>query len=152
MSYADINKWISGETDVFDPHHIPLPSGESNPQKESSPPRSSFWGFTYPAIAIVVLAIVTVLGLVLSTRYAVEPLAAAAKSAHSDSTTAPTSVSRINDPPPNLHQRTTTFSDARLTASLKKLDRPFSVAAGCFRSVAAATIGYWAGPPRTSII
>lgn len=113
MSHADIEKWISGETEVFDPHQIALPNGDSNPQKESSSVRPFFRRFTQPAIAIVVvcLGIGTVVGFVISTQYSVEPLAAAAMSAQSaDETT-------IDDPPPNLHQRTTTLSDTGLTTS-----------------------------------
>src|SRR5256885_8434740 len=54
-----------------------------------------------------------VVGFVISTRYSVEPLATAAMSAQSpDETT-------IDDPPPNLHQRTTTLSDTGLTTPLK---------------------------------
>src|SRR4051812_19473126 len=33
MSHADIEKWVSGEIEVFDPHQIALPSGDSNPQR-----------------------------------------------------------------------------------------------------------------------
>ena len=115
MSHADIEKWISGEIEVFDPHQIALPSGDSNPQKESSSMRPFFRRFTQPAIAIVVvcLGIGTAVGFVISTRYSVEPLAAAAMSAQSADETA------IDDPPPNLHQRTTTLSDTGLTTSLK---------------------------------
>jgi hypothetical protein len=115
MSYADIEKWISGEIEVFDPHQIALPSGDSKPPKESLSVRPFLRRFTQPAIAIVVvcLGIGTAVRFVISTRYSVEPLAAAAMSAQSADETA------IDDPPPNLHQRTTTLSDTGLTTSLK---------------------------------
>jgi hypothetical protein len=115
MSYADIEKWISGEIEVFDPHQIALPSGDSKPPKESLSVRPFLRRFTQPAIAIVVvcLGIGTAVRFVISTRYSVEPLATAAMSAQSaDETT-------MDDPPPNLHQRTTTLSDTGLTTSLK---------------------------------
>jgi hypothetical protein len=31
MSHADIEKWISGEIEVFDPHQIALPSALDGP-------------------------------------------------------------------------------------------------------------------------
>src|SRR4051794_2421111 len=104
MSHADIEKWISGEIEVFDPHQIALTSGDSNPQKESSSVRPFFRRFTQPAIAIVVvcLGIGTVVGFVISPRFSVERLAAAAMSVQSAGETA------IDDPSPNLHQPTTT--------------------------------------------
>jgi hypothetical protein len=114
MSHADIEKWISGEIEVFDPHQIALPNGDSNPQKESSSVRPFFRRFTQPAIPIVVVCLgIGMIGFVISTRYSVEPLAAAAMSAQSADETA------IDAPPPNLPQRTTTLSDTGLTTSLR---------------------------------
>jgi hypothetical protein len=127
MSYADIDKWISGEIEVFDPHQIALPGCDSNPQKESLSMQPAFRRFTHPAIAIVVVAlgIGTLVGSVISTRYSVEPLAAA-MSAHSGDTTA------IDDPQPNLHQRTTTLPHAGLAASLKDGMDPSLLPLGAF--------------------
>jgi hypothetical protein len=52
-----IDKWISGEIEVFDPHQIALPGCDSNPQKESSSMQPFFRRFTHPAIAIGVVAL-----------------------------------------------------------------------------------------------
>jgi hypothetical protein len=137
MSHADIEKWISGEIEVFDPHQIALPSGDSNLQKESSSVRPFFRRFTQPAIAIVVvcLGIGTVVGFIISTRFSVEPVAAAAMSAQSAGEIA------IDDPPPNLHQRTTALSNTDLTTSLKD-----SMALSLSPTVASASL-----PPRQSV-
>jgi hypothetical protein len=116
MSYADINKWINGETDVFDRRQIPPPLSDSNAQNESPAVRSSFWRFLHPAIGIVVgtLSVATVIGLILA-RYSVEPFPTAPKAQHSANSIAAMDVSR----PPKVHWRTFTLSDAGLTAFLK---------------------------------
>ena|SRR6202043_255208 len=126
MSRTDINKWISGETDFFfDPRQMPPSvSTGSNPREERSRARPSFWKLTHPAIVTVLgtLGFVTVVGVVISIRYSVEPFAAAdATSRHSAVARAAMSVSPVDDPIRALPQRTTTLSDARIAAFLKEV-------------------------------
>lgn len=113
MSHADIEKWISGEIETFDPHQIAF-SDRHNPDKASSSFRT-LGRFTPPAIAIVVAALGmgTGVGFGISTRSSVQPLAAPSISAHTGD------LAAIKGPPANLHQHTTTLSDTVLTTFLQ---------------------------------
>jgi hypothetical protein len=118
MSHADINKWISGETEVFDPRQLPPPSrgSNSNSQKESSRARSSFWRSTQPVIGILLgaVGIATLIVLVILSRQSEGPFAAANTAQHSAKAATAMGVSRIDDPAPDLHKRTTALSTALL--------------------------------------
>jgi hypothetical protein len=81
MTVSDINKWISGETEVFfDTREMP-PSvtADGNLGAERSTVRPSIQKFVRPAITVVVgaFASVVLVSLVISMRHSVEPLPAA---------------------------------------------------------------------------
>jgi hypothetical protein len=131
MSRTDIDKWINGETEVFfDPRRTAPATSDSNRRNEGPPVRRLFWKFTRPAIVIGVagLGVVTVVGLFTSTRYSGQPFAAAdTMPRHIANPTIAMGVSRADEPRPNLHQWTTTLSDAGITTVLKDwVDPPVS--------------------------
>ena len=128
---ADINKWISGDTDIFLATGLVL---EKNVLRhESSMGWSLVWRLMHcrMAVALGVLAFVTVVSLVILTRYPPERLWAA---------TSTTRVSWEREPdgpmpakqatteplptlvPPILNQRTPTPSDPQLAAFLKEVE------------------------------
>jgi hypothetical protein len=144
MTIGDINKWISGETDVFfDTHQMP-PSvtADSNPGAGGgSTARPSIPKFAHPAITAVVgaLASVALVTLVIWMRQPVETFPVAeAKLTPSDGGATSTRASAVEDaiwstpvkPPteiiptlttPPLNQPTTMLSDAQVAAFLSEV-------------------------------
>jgi hypothetical protein len=142
MSLADINKWISGESEgFFDPRQTP-PSvtADSNPGEETSTAQPSIRKFVGLAIAALVGASVASAFFVILMRHSVEPSPAAhAKLPPSDSGTTFTGSraegdagwsTLVTSPPteivpalamPILNQQTTTPSDAEFAAFLREV-------------------------------
>jgi hypothetical protein len=143
MTLANINKWISGEAEVFDSRQTSTSfvTVDSNPGKEMSTARRSSRKFEHIGIIAVVgaFASVALVCFVLAMRYPGEPSLVADRTAQpsgvgatSMSATAAEDASRstpVTPPPPEtsptpampmLNQPPTTLSDAQLAASLRR--------------------------------
>src|ERR1700750_709099 len=103
MSHTDINKWISGETEIFDPRHIPPQSGDSNGQKKDVQVRPTLWGYVQTGVAIVfgLFGIFTLVCLLILSRYSVDPFAAATTAKHLDGGRASVGGNRRDAPSPD---------------------------------------------------
>ena len=145
MILANINQWISGESEIFsDSRPTPPPSAtaDSNPVEGMSTARPSSRKFEHIAIVAVVgaFAAVALVCFVLAIRHPVEPSPAADRMAQpsdggatSTSATAARDASRftpVTPPPtetfptlamPMVNQPPTTLSDAQLAAFLREV-------------------------------
>jgi hypothetical protein len=121
MSHTDINKWISGETEIFDPRHIPPQSGDSNGQKKDVQVWPTFWGYVQTGVAIVfgLFGIFTLVCLLILSRYSVDPFAAATTAKHLDGARASVGGNRRDAPSPDRPEDRTLLSGAGLTAFLR---------------------------------